>query len=136
VATGSPRLGPDECSNVGEAKRGVERVFIKTAIGDRMLVSEHWYHRNDRLEVVLLTLSQGEPNRSTQRADHGGKLRIDASLRPADRLDRLLTRRVGSVLVKLDVRAIEMAKLPRRIPGKLVEELLQRPLAHNRRHRA
>ena len=98
-------------------------VRVEAAIGDRMLVSEDRHQRKDRLEVVLLTRSQAGPNRSTQSIDHGGELRVDASLRPADRLERLPTRRVGSVLARLDVRAIKMPQLPRRIPGKLLEEL-------------
>jgi hypothetical protein len=124
VAPGSPPLGSDAGPHMGKAKRRVERVRIEAAIGDRMLVSEDRQQRKDRLEVVLLTWGQTESNRPTQRVDDGGKLRVDASFRPANSLERLPTRRIGTVLVKLDVRAIEMAQLPRRITSKPLEELL------------
>jgi hypothetical protein len=124
VAPGSPPLWSDAGPNMGNAKRRVECVRIEAAIGDRMLVSQERQQREDRLEVVLLTRGEAEPNWATQRVDHGGKLRVDASFRPANSLERLPTRRVGSVLVKLDMRAIKMAQLPRRITGKLLEELL------------
>jgi hypothetical protein len=108
VGPRSPSLGSDVGSNISNAKRRVESVRIEAAIGDRMLVSEDWQQRKDRLEVVLLTRGQAEPNRSTQRIDHGGKLRVDSEFCPANRLERLPTRPVGSVLVKLDVRRGEV----------------------------
>jgi hypothetical protein len=122
VAPGSPAFGSDAGPNVGNPKRRVERVRIEAAISDRVLVPKDWHQWKDRLEVVLLTRSQAEPDRSTHRVDHGGKLRVDPTFRAANGLERLPTRRIGSVLVKLDVRAINMAQLPRRITGKLLEE--------------
>jgi hypothetical protein len=67
--------------------------------------------RLDRVKIVTLALSQAERHGSPTSLNDRGKLRIDTTFSASNRLGSLAAARVRTVLVQLDVRAIDMPQL-------------------------
>lgn len=86
-------------------------VGIEALIGDSAATAQARQERLDRVKIVALALRQAERHGSPPSLNDRCKLRIDSTLCATNRLGRLATAGVRTVLMQLDVRAIYMPQL-------------------------
>lgn len=90
------------------AQLGAESIGVEALVGHDAVMAQtppQWSHGE---QVVLRAGGQGDRNRPTRLIRDGGELGIQAAFGPPDRLRQLAARRIGSVLMQLDVRAIQV----------------------------
>jgi len=111
VETGRPQptaFGRDAAAGVLGAQARPEDIGIEALVGHDPAMAhadQHWDHG---VLVVLLARSQTESHRPPPRIDDRRELGVQAAFGPAHRLRRLSAGRIGSVLVQLDVGAVQV----------------------------
>ncbi len=83
---------------------------IEALVGDNPAFTAVSQQRQNGMLIVARAALQANRHRSATSVNQGGKLGVQAALRATDRLGGLSTRRVGPMLVQLDVRAIKVTE--------------------------
>lgn len=105
--TGASRWNAYECAGVGEVVP--EGIGVESTVTNDPMAAELRQQRFAGTQVVLGTGREMKADCTPDAVDHGRKLGVESALCPTDRLGGLASRRVGSVLMNLDVRAVDAA---------------------------
>ena len=85
---------------------GAQAVGVEALVCDQGAAAQKADMRLDRVNVAVLPAVQTQRDRPAVTIDQGGQLGVKPAFGPAHGLRRLTSRRVGSVLMQLDVRGV------------------------------
>ncbi len=101
-------LGWDTAPGALGVEAGPEDIGIEALVRHDPATPRTGQHRADRVLVVLWPGSETERHRPAARVDEGREFGVQSALGTAHRLGRLTARRIGAMLMELDVRAIQV----------------------------
>jgi hypothetical protein len=115
-------FGRDTTAGVPSLKLAPENIGIKTLVGDHPPASELVENWHDRMLVVLGSGREAECHRPAMLINQRRKLGVETALGPSHRLRLLAASGIGTVLVELDVRAIQVTQSAAGSPAQNLEQ--------------
>lgn len=97
------------------AQASAERIRIKPFVSDGAMSAQAWQQRFDGMQVVTLSGDDTERDGPTAGIHDRGQFGVDPAFRAPDRLRGLAATRIRTVLVKLDMRTVDVAQLAFRV---------------------
>ena len=110
-------FGRDAAAGALGVKSGPKDIGIEALVGHDPVTAQtppQWSHGE---HVVLRAGGQGDRDGAAMLIGDGGELGIQSTFSPPDRLRQLPTRRIGPVLMQLDVRTIQVSQPAFGTPG-------------------
>jgi len=120
-------FGRDAATGVLLVQPEPKDVRVEAFVGHDPTVAHPGEQGQDRMLVMLLARGQTDPDRSASGIHDRRQFGVQSTFGPAHRLGRLSSRRIGPVLMQLDVRAVQVTQFTLRVDREQCEHLGKQP---------
>ena len=114
--------GRNTAAGMLRAQAGAETIGVESLVGHDPVMAQAPPQRGHGAQVVLRAGGQGDRDRPAMLVRDGGELGVQSAFGPPDGLRQLAARRIGPVLMQLDVRTVQVTQHPFCTPGQASQQ--------------